>query len=576
MFMIVPRFGRLFFFLILLLVSCRAYAGIYYVSVTGTPQKGDGSIRNPWASLSEAILRIPDDGSTVFVLDGTYEGLVALNRRFTHPTTFKAMNAYRAVLVNSSTTTQVITIFGGANITVEGFEIMRPDPRATGTLMMQIQTAKKQHAQNIIIRNNIIHDSFNNDLLKINNVSDHILVERNIFYNQSGPDEHIDINAVSFVTVQDNIFFNDFAGSKRPKKETGSFIVIKNSSGKTDTRNIVVRRNVFLNWEGSSAKSFVMVGEDGKDYFEAQDVLIENNLMLGNSMNRMLAPFSVSGGKNITFRNNTVSGKFHSRAIGASLSRIKFNPKNRNIRFYNNVWSNSSDTPAILIDGEGSETRDSLLHNNLYYNISENPVVDKKQPPLRISDDPGARIGDALLPDPRGLILPRWNPLTFSFLSGSSTIREEFERLVMLYGIPGPGSPAFDSADTTNAAVEDILGQRRYIAPDLGAFETLSGQPVILQPTSLAAGFIDTSYSQTISASGNIPVEFLLASGALPDGLSLSASGMVSGMPSRSGLFKFTIVSRETNNRMTGRDYSIEISSCRIRFIGLHVISECS
>ncbi len=575
--MIVFRIGRLFFFLILLLVSCRVFAGVYYVSVTGTPQKGDGSIRNPWASLTEAILRIPDDGSTVFVLDGTYEGVVALNRRFTHPTTFKARNAYRAVLVNSSTTMQVITIFGGANITLEGFEIKRPDSSATGTLMMQVQTAKKKPAQNIIIRNNIIHDSFNNDLLKINNVCDHILVEGNIFYNQSGPDEHIDINAVSFVTVQDNIFFNDFAGSKRSnQKNTGSFMVIKNSSGKKDTRDIVVRRNVFLNWEGSAAKSFVMIGEDGKDYFEAEDVLVENNLMLGNSTNRMLAPFSVSGGKNITFRNNTVTGKFRSRAIGASLKQVGFNPKNRNIRFYNNVWSNSSDTTTFLIDGEASETRDSLLHNNLYYNINDPVAEDKKSHLLRISDDQRARIGDALLPDPKGLILPRWNPFTFTFLSGNSTIREEFERLVTLYGVPGPGSPAFDSADATNAPVDDILGQRRYSAPDLGAFETAGGQPVILHPTSLPRGFIESSYSQTISSSGNRPVEFLLASGVLPDGLSLSASGSLSGTPSRSGLFKFTIVAKDADNRMTGRDYSIEISSCRIRFIGLHVILQCS
>ena len=71
-------------------------------------------------------------------------------------------------------------------------------------------------AEDIIIRNNIFHDSYNNDLLKINNVCDNILVEGNLFYNQSGSDEHIDVNGVTNVTIQDNIFFNDFEGSGRP------------------------------------------------------------------------------------------------------------------------------------------------------------------------------------------------------------------------------------------------------------------------------------------------------------------------------------------------------------------------
>ena len=67
----------------------------------------------------------------------------------------------------------------------------------------------------ITLRNNILHDSYNNDILKINNGAGQITVEGNIFYNQTGSDEHMDVNSVTDVVIQDNIFLNDFAGSGR-------------------------------------------------------------------------------------------------------------------------------------------------------------------------------------------------------------------------------------------------------------------------------------------------------------------------------------------------------------------------
>ena len=49
------------------------------------------------ANVEYACHTIPDDGSTVLVMDGTYNGRVQLHRRFTNHTTFKAMNFYQAV-----------------------------------------------------------------------------------------------------------------------------------------------------------------------------------------------------------------------------------------------------------------------------------------------------------------------------------------------------------------------------------------------------------------------------------------------------------------------------------------------
>ena len=106
----------------------------------------------------------------------------------------------------------------------------------------------------ITLRNNIFHDSYNNDLLKIVTGARFVTVEVNVFYNQGPTDEHIDVNSVTDVVIQGNIFFNDFAGSGREGTANHAFITIKDSDegidGLEGSERITVRGNVFLNWEG--------------------------------------------------------------------------------------------------------------------------------------------------------------------------------------------------------------------------------------------------------------------------------------------------------------------------------------
>lgn len=467
--------------LFLTLATLASAQQTFFVAPNGSDATGDGSSAQPWASLSRAALEVPS-GATVLVRDGVYLGAVRLNRRFTETTTFRAEHPYRVRLVNDDNNQRVVVIFGGANIVIKGFEITRPSPQALGGVIMQVQQSGGQPAENITIRDNIFHDSYNNDLLKVNNNARHIIVEGNVFYNQQGHDEHIDVNGVVDVIVRDNIFFNDFVGSGRvDPNDTGSFIVIKNSGNLPENRQIRVRRNVFLHWESSNGSYFVLVGEDSKPFHEAEDVVIENNLVIGDSPRTIRAPFEVKGARDITFRNNTITGNLPANAYVTRLNREGSGPPNEDIRFYNNIWSDPSGTMNDFSDGDQAETASVVIDNNLYWNGGLPIPSDGGL--LNVSDDPRAIIANPALPPVGAVVLPRWAGNQFA--SGSQTIRQEFERLVLRYGVLPPGSVARDKADPARAPSDDILGRSRGESPDLGAFE--------VQPAPEAAALVDAA-----------------------------------------------------------------------------------
>ena len=455
----------------------------YWVAPNGS-NSNPGSHSQPWATLEHAAEAVPDNHCTVWFQSGLYNGNNDVERRFNTMTTFQAVTAYTAVFQHNST---VLELDGARNLILEGLIFQHDGPGASNYVVIG---SRKDNTwlEHITFRNNIFRDSYDNDLLKIHNGSRFIAIEGNIFFNQGDNEQHLDINSVTDVIIQDNILFNDFPGSGRTANTTKSFIVIKDSNEGADgllgSERVTVRRNIFLNWEGEAGESFLKVGNDGNPFHEAKEVQIENNLFIGNSHNQTNTILGIRGSKDVWFVNNTVIGDLPASAYAMRVEITGDNPRNENVSFYNNIWADATGTMGAgpsggsgdFADGDPEDTINTTIDTNLYWNGGSSiPSGDFVSP---MQDDAHHLVANPMLnTNQNGLIIPRWNGSAFP--SGSSTIRQEFVRLVEEYGRIPANSPAVGKANSAFAPADDILGHSRGGTADLGAYEA---GPIQLPP----------------------------------------------------------------------------------------------
>jgi uncharacterized protein YhjY with autotransporter beta-barrel domain len=77
---------------------------------------------------------------------------------------------------------------------------------------------------------------------------------------------------------------------------------------------------------------------------------------------------------------------------------------------------------------------------------------------------------------------------------------------------------------------------------------TVSPPVIVFDQTSLPAATVASPYSATITASGGIsPYGFAVTAGALPAGVNLSGSGVLSGTPTAGGSFTFTVTATDAS-----------------------------
>ncbi len=450
-----------------------------------------GSRSSPWATIDHAAEAVPDTGCTVWVLPGVYRGHTEIQRRFSTGVTFQAVERYRAVFEHDGT---VLDVDGAANIAFHGLEFRHSGPGADGyVVLVDRDNGLDLWAENIAFRDNIFHDSYDNDLLKIHNGVRNATVSGNVFYNNGTNEEHMDVNSVTDVLIQDNIFFNDFEASDRPvSTETKSYIVVKDSNegddGLLGAKRVSIRRNLFLNWQGGD-ETFIQVGNDGKPYHEAEDVSIDANLFLLNSGSEFTGPVGIRGVKDVQVTNNTIVGDQPAGGFAYWLNVKDQNPLNRDIVLANNIWSSPGGTMDRFSAGDITTVEGLRLIRNLYWNdgraIPEGAAGD-------MSDDPSPIVADPRLPDLADPELPVWKGDAFA--SGAGSIRSEFLRLADRYALPAEDSVVIGAADSRYTGVTDLVGGRRDGSPDLGARE------VGAEPAETVSAFIDIAGSVHASA----------------------------------------------------------------------------
>jgi hypothetical protein len=140
----------------------------------------------------------------------------------------------------------------------------------------------------------------------------------------------------------------------------------------------------------------------------------------------------------------------------------------------NNIWCDASDKMPRFSIGKAelfAPDSEQVLDNNLYWNGGK-AIPTKPEDALTPDRDARKIMADPRLGNPNeGLVLPRWNADQGQFLSGRTTIRGEFERLVTLYALPGADRATIEAADPAMMPESDILGNPRGPRPDLGCFE---------------------------------------------------------------------------------------------------------
>ncbi|MCL2072549.1 MAG: putative Ig domain-containing protein [Marinilabiliaceae bacterium] len=142
-----------------------------------------------------------------------------------------------------------------------------------------------------------------------------------------------------------------------------------------------------------------------------------------------------------------------------------------------------------------------------------------------------------------------WNNIGASDLDGESISKEE----IYADGTFGGRFTAENGWTTQNHKLPGLFGETVAMPYHL----IISGAPFITTLT-LPNGLIDTNYYQTLTATGNTPIIWTHVSGNLPDGLSLSQSGIISGIPTTEGTFTF-YVKAENAAGSNIKDFSIVI-----------------
>ncbi len=126
------------------------------------------------------------------------------------------------------------------------------------------------------------------------------------------------------------------------------------------------------------------------------------------------------------------------------------------------------------------------------------------------------------------------------------------------------GTPTQVGASSFTVQVKDSSSPVQTTSKSLGITIAAAIAPVQITTPSVPSGQVGTAHSTTLAATGGTtPYTWSISSGALPGGLTLSATGTISGTPTASGSFSFTIKVTDSGSPTTtaSANFSITIAA---------------
>jgi hypothetical protein len=123
------------------------------------------------------------------------------------------------------------------------------------------------------------------------------------------------------------------------------------------------------------------------------------------------------------------------------------------------------------------------------------------------------------------------------------------------------GTPTTETVATFTLEATDFYGCKGTKAYSI----TTVCPTISLSPSSFPTAYVTWGYNQTLVATeGTAPYNWTVTSGALPEGLTLSGTGEISGVPTTEGVSNFTVRATDVYGCYASRGYSITVKAMRV------------
>ena len=153
-------------------------------------------------------------------------------------------------------------------------------------------------------------------------------------------------------------------------------------------------------------------------------------------------------------------------------------------------------------------------------------------------------------------------PYTYALTSGSLPAGLNLAPDGTISGTPTAISSASFTVRATDSSSSTPPATGPYSSASQPLTLTITAPTITVAPTTVPNGQAGAAYSQTVTASGGAaPYTYAVTGGALPPGLALNTtSGAITGTPTATGAFNFTVTATDNGGFAGSRGYSMAVT----------------